>query len=59
MFKKRGGKMSEYCYQCLSCGEFKEQCKCPKFEDPMGQYKGMSIEELFEEDLIQKIKGEK
>jgi hypothetical protein len=42
--------MSEYCYQCLSCGEFREDCKCPKFEDPMAPYKNRSIEELFEEN---------
>jgi hypothetical protein len=41
--------MSEYCYQCLKCGEFKEYCKCPKgFQDPMGPYRDMEYGELVE-----------
>ncbi len=43
--------MSEYCYQCLKCGCFKEDCKCPKFDDPMEPWKSMSNEELFGEKL--------
>lgn len=31
--------MSEYCYQCTHCGQFKEYCKCQEFQDPMAMYR--------------------
>ena len=40
--------MSEYCYQCQGCGQFKEYCKCPEFDDPMAQFRDMSDLELME-----------
>lgn len=41
--------MSEYCYQCQTCGEFKNDCKCPDgFKDPLEMYKDMSPGELEE-----------
>lgn len=44
--------MSEYCYQCLECGEFREYCICRDgFKDPMGRYKEMTIKELMMEEL--------
>ena len=43
--------MSEYCYQCLECGHFKEDCICKRFSDPMAQWRDMS-----ESDLIAEMK---
>jgi hypothetical protein len=42
--------MSEYCYQCLKCGEFFEECKCPDgFADPMKSARDFQRSELQEE----------
>ena len=42
--------MSEYCYQCEDCGEFKEHCKCELgFKDPMAYAKSLGPCELMEE----------
>ncbi len=43
--------MSEYCYQCQDCGEFKGQCQCERFSDPMEQWKDMTMEELMMEEI--------
>lgn len=43
--------MSEYCYQCEGCGNFREDCKCKSFIDPMAYWKSLSPEELMMEDL--------
>lgn len=41
--------MSEYCYQCLTCGEFFEFCKCPDgFKDPMAWTKERGVESELE-----------
>lgn len=41
--------MSEYCYACLGCGNFKEFCTCINFDDPMEPWRSMGNDELFEE----------
>lgn len=38
--------MSEYCYQCLECGRFKEDCICKYFHDPLEPWKDMTPEKL-------------
>ncbi len=38
--------MSEYCYQCEGCGNFKENCVCPEFEDPMGEWREMTNKDI-------------
>lgn len=39
--------MSDYCYQCDGCGEFREDCKCKGgFKDPMGFWKEQSLEDI-------------
>ena len=41
--------MSEYCYQCEGCGEFRELCRCKQgFQDPMEYWKSLSNLELME-----------
>lgn len=42
--------MSEYCYKCIDCGEFKEECICERFKDPMELWRNMTPEELMEEE---------
>lgn len=47
--------MSEYCYQCEKCGEFKEYCKCKQgFQDPMEFWKSQDPRELMikENDIL-------
>lgn len=46
--------MSEYCYLCEECNQFREFCNCKDgFKDPMAYWKSLSPEELMavEEEL--------
>ncbi len=38
--------MSEYCYLCMECGNFREDCVCKRFQDPMERFRNMSREEV-------------
>lgn len=53
--------MSEYCYQCLECGRFREDCICKRFQDPLEPYRNMDESELIASlrDEEQKLEGEK